>query len=66
MYQGAQEEVRHGRISADAHPASRTPQARQAWSPSGQAGEPSKTILDQSHGDDRLPAGLLQIANANT
>ena len=55
--QGAQEKVPRGRIPAEAHPASSTTQARQAWSPSAQAGESSKTILDQSHGDDRLPAG---------
>ena len=56
MCQGAQEEIPRGRIPAEAHPASNTTQARQAWKLSTQAGEPSKTILDQSHGDDRLPA----------
>ena len=44
--QGAQEEVPYGRLPAEAHPASSTTQARQAWSPSAEAGEPSKTILD--------------------
>ena len=56
MCLGEQEEVPRGRIPAESHHASSTTQARQAWSPSAQAGEPSKTILDQSNGDDRLTA----------
>ena len=56
MCQGAQEEVPRGPIPAEAYPASSTTQARQAWSPSAQAGEPSKIILDQSDADDCLPA----------